>query len=493
MKKKNQIKKSKIIILYYINIILISTILLTFALSIKTYGQDVFITKYKTDRQTIASLAVLIFKSPIFILSDQLKIFIESNKDKFLGLSEIYEKNIDNDFDINTEIYDSASALMRFKAIRQVFSKLELDEYKFFLLDFAQFLFYEDNLSLSLRKFFKEHAKEDIYFTEIQIKLSTNENLFLHQKDIKKGLESYIYFKSSNINSLLFELLKFLYRERTFYTTILPKSITLTKNEQQNYLNITGRNFIYPEAESMLETIFIIYCLSNITNSIFQYTGISIEQYIDSYSFFYKNTWINELIKRWDSLNNNSIFKFPKPYGQKFLDIISQNDIKNSKSNFSKIIQLNPDITCIISIAQGMKLNKNKIDLIFKKLKKIGFNNIIFKSEYDLNDANYSSQKKVFLNIINLESENNSSFNIIKDKKQIQFQQTLIKSFTEIAAISFFDNIEILIMVNKSSTDSLMKGINLILELKDQPIIKKRNIFQKIFDFLISLVAPLSL
>ncbi len=492
MNKNN--KKYRQILLLTWSLMFYFTLIFTF--SNICYAQDLFISKYGLDRQSIASIALLIYESPIFVLPDSIKIFIDNNKGKFEKLLNIYLKNFDNDLslEIDHKIYDSSSASIEFERIKSVFENFDLDEFKLFLLDFASLTFTKDQLCQNLERLFIETAKERISFSALTIKLSTNENLFLHIKEPKKSIEQYIFFKTDNLNDLLFELLRFVFKQRLFFTTILPKSIEFSKAEQTKYLNLTGRAFLYPEAENMLESAFLLYSLSDIMDLVNKYTGLSIKDIIEAKTFYYKLSWLNEITKRWDSLNNNSLFKFPKPYGMIFVDFIkNENDKIPSVNSFDKVFQLNQDLISIVSLAQDLGISEKQKNLIEKKLLKIGFSKVIFKYDYDKNISNFINKKVVFIYLMKKNSDNISPFFIVNKDKNFQLQNIYIKSFSEISAISYFDNIDILLLVNKPTTDSLMKTINLILKLKSEPIIAKRNLFQRIIDKVIAFFSPLSL
>lgn len=480
----------------YLSWFLLFYFMLIFSFNNICYSQDLFLSKYKLDRQSIASIALLIYESPIFILPDSIKIFINNNKEKFEKLSSIYLKFLNNDLDleIDHKIYDSCSASIEFERIKSVFENLEFDEFKFFLIDLANLLFTKDDLCSSLEIFFKETAKENISFSIIPVKLTTNENLFLHIKDPKKSIEHYIFYKTDNLNNLLFELLSFVFKQRLFFTTILPKSIEFSKAEQTKYLNLTGRSFLYPEAEAMLESAFVLYSLNSITDLLNKYTGLSIKENIEAKTFYYKLSWLNEIIKRWDSLNNNSIFKFPKPYGMIFVDFIKNNDDQiQSDTPFNKLLQLNPDLISIVSLTNDLGISEKQKNLIQKKLLNIGFSKVIFKYDYDKDISNFLNKKVVFIYLMKKSSENISPFFILNKDMNFQLQNIYIKSFSEISTISYFDNINILLLVNKPTTDSFMKAINLIVKLKSEPIIVKRNFFQRIIDSIIAFFSPLSL
>ena len=464
-------------------------------LSLQISAQDIFISKYGLDKESIASIAILIYESPIFVLPDSISSFIKNNKNQFDKLLEFYKNNIDieMDLDIDKQIYDAASASIEFNRIKEVLKDQQLNEFKLFLLDFANLLFYKNDLCVSLENFFKELAKENIFFSNIPITLSTNENLFLHIKQPKKSIDQFIFFSTDNLNNLLYELLKFVFKQRLFFTTILPKSIEFNKVEQARYLNLTSRAFLYPELENMLESTFTLYSLSNIIDQIYKYTGLSIKENVEANTFYYKVSWLNEIIKRWDELNNNSIFKFPRPYGQIFVEFIKNDNFElPSLNSFDRLLQLNPDTIAIISLANDLKISDKQKNLVQKKLLKIGFSKVIFKFDYEKNTQEFLNKKIVFITLMNKNSENISPFYIINNNN-FQLQDILIKSFTEISAISYFDNINILLLINKTSTDSLMKVINLIPKLKLQPIILKRSFFQIIIDKIISFFSPLSL
>lgn len=494
---KNFGNKEKIINRFFLTffqiIFFIFITLVLFPLNI--YCQDLFASKYNINIQSAASIALLIYDSPIFIIQEPIKTFIENNKTKFESLKKLYENNINEETDLNIDfsIYDSASALLKFNQINSLFNTLELKEFTLFLLDLLHLIINKDDLSLSLEKLFKENTKENINFTFIPIELSTDECLFLHIKDSKKGIDNFLFFKSNNLNNNIYQLLNYVFKERIFYTTMLPKSIELTKNEQTKFLELTGRVFLYPEVESTLESVFLIYCLNNVAENVYKYTGISIYDYIDAKSYFYKLSWYNDLLKSWDNLNNNSIFKFPKPYGQSFIEIIKDEMKILTNVSFDKLLQLNSDITCVVSIASDLLLSNRKINLIKKKLLKIGFNDVIFKIDYEKDISKYSNKKLVFIYLLAKNNENNSPFFISNNKNDFQLQNIAIKSFSEILSISYFDNIEILLIVNKPDIDSLMRAIKLIPKLKNEPIVIKRNFFQKLIDKIISIFSPLSI
>lgn len=456
------------------------------------YSQDFFRSKYNINRESAASLAVLLYESPIFILPQSIKTFIENNKNKFIELAELSKP--DDELLIETQkVYDSASASLRFKQIKSALENKNLNKYNFFLLDFLNLILYKNEFTSSLEKFFLDNAKEKIGFSFLPFEISTNEKLFFHIKDSKNGIDHYILLKSDNLNDTLFELLKFIFKERIFYTTILPKSVDLNKSEQLRYIDIFKKPFLYPEVENMLENIFILYCISNISENIYKYTGISINENLQANTYYFKSSWINELIKSWDALENKSIFKFPRPYGQIFVEMIKSEKIFSNLASFSKIIELNPDIIAIIYLPKDFLIsNKQKI-LIQKKLQKIGFKDVVYSYEYEKNINSFKNKKLVSIYFTCKNGENISSFYIDKQNKNIQIGNTLVNSFTELASISFFDNIEILLMVNKITTDSIMKSINLIPQLKDKPIVVKRNFIQIIISKIISLINPLLL
>ncbi|MFN3412159.1 MAG: hypothetical protein ACK4YF_08375, partial [Exilispira sp.] len=193
---------------------LIILILITY-LSINLYAQDIFLTRYNIDKQSAASLALLIYQSPIFNVEEPIKSFIENNKSFFEKLSDIYNKNYESnvDFGLDLAVSDSASASIKFKQIYSIFSNYKFDEFNLFLLDFLKLILYKDDLSLSLEKFFMNESKEKINFSFIPIDLSTKENLFIHIKNTKNSIDHYLFFKNQNINLVLFELLIYLFRE----------------------------------------------------------------------------------------------------------------------------------------------------------------------------------------------------------------------------------------------------------------------------------------
>ncbi len=481
-------------ILYFI-LCFISFLVLFFSLSIETFSQDLFISKYHLDKQSIASIAILIYRSPTFDLGNSIKIFIQNNIKKFEELESIYQKSTDSEdtLGINIETYNSSSALLKFKQIKDSISNNKLDQYTFFLTDFANLLFFKDSLTDSLEKLFKENAEETIEFSKVQVRLTTDENLFLHIKDPKKSIDHYIVFEKDNLNDSIFDLLYFVFKERIFYTTILPKKVELSKDEQQNFINLTGKPFIYPEVENMLESLFTIYCISDQKDKIYSYTGLSILDKLNSISFYYKNSWINHLIKLWDSTNNESFFKFPKPYGLMFLNLISKSTSNKYDEPFGKIIELNSDLTCVIDIPAELKFSSKKINLIEKKLKKIGFKNVISKEDYLKNIDKLTKEKIIFVYLSTKDNVDNSNFNISLKDNNIQLNQMLIKSFTEISYISYFDRIEILLLIKNSSIDYIMRAISLIPKIKNEPIINNRNFFKRLIDKIISIISPLSL
>ncbi|MFN3411250.1 MAG: hypothetical protein ACK4YF_03725, partial [Exilispira sp.] len=113
--------------------------------------------------------------------------------------------------------------------------------------------------------------------------------------------------------------------------------------------------------------------------------------------------------------------------------------------------------------------------------------------EMEKNLNNYNDKKLVYIFIQKKDGENISPFYLKNENNNLIFQDISIKSFTEILHISYFDNINIILIVNKDSIDYFMKAIKMIPRLKDKPLVFNRNFFQKIIDKIISFFSPLSL
>ncbi|HOV46771.1 MAG TPA: hypothetical protein PK044_07070 [Exilispira sp.] len=491
----NILHKKSYFLNYIIFLVIIFFILSVILFPCKVFAQDYFAGKFYIDKATLASLATLINNEDFITIKEPIISFKKSNQKYFDDLCKIIKNNKDEELTFQ-KTFDSSYILSSFKIYYEIFQSLDLRKYNFFLNDFASLLLSKDQTLTALEKFFKDKAKENFYFFNLPFSIDSYDPVIFHINRVDLGFNTFLCFETKKTTDKLFTLLYTLYSDRLLYTTLLPKTLTLSKASQKNYFSLTFRPFIYPEVESFLEDTFVIYNISKNLESFEKYTGISLSDYIESRTFFYKNTWINELIKSWDSMESSSFFNFPKPYGQKFLDLISEEKSTGSSYNqpLSKILELNDNVICIVKIADGLKLSANKLSLIEKKLKNSGFSNVVTSFDYERNIFEYMNFKKIFISFSTKDFIDQEVFSITHDKnKGIIIQDTLVPEFTEISAISYFDRVDCAIILKNPSKDSILTGLNNLFKMENNLLVLHRNFFKILFDKIITFFAPLSL
>jgi hypothetical protein len=484
---------------YFVNHIIFLVIIFFISSGIffpcKIFAQDYFAGKFYIDKATLASLATLINNEDFISIKEPIISFKKSNQKYFDDLCKIIKNNEDEELPFQ-KTFDSSYILSTFKIYYEIFQRIDLRKYNFFLNDFASLILSKDQTLISLEKFFKDNAKENFYFFNLPFSIDSYDPVIFHINRVDLGFNTFLCFETKKITDNLFTLLYTLYSDRLLYTTLLPKTLTLSKASQKNYFSLTFKPFIYPEVESFLEDVFVIYNISKNLQNFENYTGISLFDYIESYTFFYKHTWINELIKSWDSIESSTFFNFPKPYGQKFLDLISEEKSTGSFYNqpLSKILELNDNVICIVKIADGLKLSSGKLKLIEKKLKNSGFSNVITSFEYERNISEYMNLKKIFISISTKDFIDQETFSITYDKNnRIIIQDILVPEFTEISAISYFDRVDCAIILKNPSKDAILAGLNSLFKMEKNLLVLNRSFFKILFDKIITFFSPLSL
>jgi len=263
-------------------------------------------------------------------------------------------------------------------------------------------------------------------------------------------------------------MLNKLFDKKMEKSSVLPGFTNFDKYDVKYIAEIFNRQFIYFEFENILSKLLKDFFTSYYFSEYF-------EENTENILFYIKYSGFNNLLKEWNKISEKENIRYQRVYGNKFIEMVKERKFKQVSAVSSAFS--NYDIV-VYSIPEN---SDKKILKILKKK----FNNIISYDEYKKHSERYFFYKLIFISIGT--PDNN---NYMKEFGQIELSEKDVKfsnistSKTDGLILFQYENRAEIFLYNFSGNSNIIRLLNKSIKSEKYYIIVKRNIFNKLMDFL---------